>query len=95
MRNEPTYAEAVRNEVLDRFRSMREELKSTFAPFKMDQRPRKQSELDDIFDRLNGLSPAMRQATMTLMAQKSGHEDNEKLPCEFCGFLAGQIKQRV
>lgn len=78
--------------MLERFRLMREEFKR-IAPYKMDQRPRSQAELDKLFGRLNALPPNLRQMTMTMMAEKAGHTNDEKSPCEMCRFLAGQVKR--
>lgn len=83
----------VRDEMLDRFRSMRDEFKR-IAPYRMDQRPRSQSELDLLFDRLNALPPTIRQATMVQMADKAGHMEGEKQPCELCQFLANQVQRK-
>lgn len=79
--------------MLDRFRAMREEF-SRLAPYRMDQRPRSQSELDKLFDRLNALPSDIRQATMAMMAEKAGHQNGEQKPCEMCQFLANQVQRK-
>lgn len=57
----------------------------------VDTRKRGTREQKKVWETITGLDEQERNALLTAMGERAGHEENEKQPCELCRWVANMV----